>query len=132
MADKFAREEDVDLIISSPAVRARSTAKYFAEALNIPKERVILDERIYGASVRDMLSIINGIDDMFDSVILFGHNPTFSSLASYLDHNFRDYMVTCARVKIEFDAGLWEQISEDTGQAIYHDYPRKYPEMADL
>ena len=132
MADKFSEEEEVDLIISSPAVRARTTAKYFAEAAQIPKERVILDERIYGASVREMLKIINGIDNMYDSVILFGHNPTFSSLASFLDHNFRDYMVTCARVKIVFNVGLWEEISEDSGEVAYHDYPRKYPEMADL
>ena len=132
MADKFAEEEDVDLMISSPAVRARTTAKYFAEAMKMPKERIILEERIYGASVGEMLSIINGIDNMYDSVILFGHNPTFSSLASYLDRGFRDYLVTCARVKIEFNVGLWEQISEDSGEVVDHDYPRKYPEMADL
>ena len=132
MAEKFAAAEKPDLIISSPAERAKKTAFEFQNACSIPEEQFIFNENIYGASVEGMSKIINGISDKYSSVMLFGHNPTFTELAWYLDHNFNDHLVTCARVKIEFDLASWSLIGKNLGRVTDHDFPRKYSEMEDL
>lgn len=132
MAKRFAIEVKHVQVISSPAVRALSTARQFALAMGIPEKEIIQNESIYGAGTSDMLRLIQELDDDWNEVILFGHNPTFTDLAYVLDHSFQDHMVTCARVKIECDVDSWKHISKDIGSVIYHDYPRKYPEMENL
>jgi len=112
---KFAQNHGVDKILSSPAVRALTTAITFAKALGIEEDEVSQNKDIYGASIEEMMAIINGIEDENDTVMLFGHNPTFELLAAELDHNFNQAMVTCARVKIEFDFDSWAHLNGQQG-----------------
>ncbi|NND94752.1 MAG: hypothetical protein HKN45_07775 [Flavobacteriales bacterium] len=132
MSKRFALETKDVVIVSSPAVRALRTAIYFAEALDIENQNIKQVDLIYGASAREMLRLIQSFDDSWESVILFGHNPTFSELANLLDHSFNDHMVTCARVKIACEVKSWTHIIPDIGHVEYHDYPRLYAEMKDL
>ena len=132
MSEKFANEESVDLIISSPAKRAISTAEYYAKALDTDVTEIRQEKLIYESIISELLELVNTLDDSLESVILFGHNPTFSSFASYLDDSFYTDLVTCARVKICFDVDSWSEISADLGTVEHHIYPRMYPEMADL
>lgn len=132
MAKRFASEEEIDLIISSPAERAKLTAIEFQNACSIPVDRFIFNEDIYGASVSAMVKITNAISDDHSSIMLFGHNPTFTELASFFDHNFNDHIVTCARVKVEFELDSWKMVGENLGRVIDHDFPRKYVEMENL
>jgi phosphohistidine phosphatase len=130
MAERFAEDAQIDIIISSPAIRALSTAEAFAEALGI--DRIQAESSIYGAGIREMVHIINSIPNQFESALIFGHNPTFTNLAHHLDHNFNDHLVTCARVKFEFEVDDWGMIGSDSGIAVSHHYPRMYPEMENL
>lgn len=132
MAERFALEVKHVQIISSPAVRALSTAKQFALAMGALEKDILQTDSIYGAGTDDMLKLIQDLDDTCSEVILFGHNPTFTDLAYELDHSFQDHLVTCARVKIECEVDSWTHVSSDIGSVIYHDYPRKYPEMENL
>ncbi len=132
MSKRFALETRDVIIVSSPAARALSTARYFAKAMGIKDQEIIQVALIYGAGAREMLELIQSFDDSWNSVILFGHNPTFSELASLLDNSFQDHMVTCARVKISCDVDSWKHVIPDIGHVDYHDYPRKHPEMKDL
>lgn len=130
MAARFADTESVDLIVSSSANRALTTAQSFAKSLG--HEEIKIEKSIYGAGVHEMIELIVNLPSSLGSVILFGHNPTFSILAQYLDHGFSDHMVTCSLVKIEFEIDSWEMVSQDSGRLVYHHYPRMYDEMKDL
>jgi len=132
MSVKFVQENKVDFVISSPAVRAKTTALCFATALGIDEENIQFEKGIYGAGIAEMIKLINNISNDNDSVIVFGHNPTLSELACQLDHSFNSHLVTCARVKIEFDVDDWSLVGKDSGRVVEHDYPRKYPEMEGL
>jgi len=132
MSKRFAKEYQVDLIITSSAKRARTTAKRFAKALNISGERFKIMPEVYGASNETLMKIINEVDDGYDRVMIFGHNPDLSNLAAYLDANFSTYIVTCARVMLTFEVDSWQEIIQDSGQLVEYDYPRKYPEMENL
>lgn len=118
------KQQPIDLILSSPAVRALTTAQVFAEALNIPSDQIRKVDGIYLASTRSLLNIINGLADEFDRVILFGHNPGITDFANYLADAQIGNMPTCGIVKINFDTDHWSHVSAGTGVLKFFDYPK--------
>src|SRR5215211_6975738 len=60
----------IDLILSSPAKRARKTAKYFEEEFDLDKKDFVLAEKLYEAGVPDFYDTIAQISDKNDSVII--------------------------------------------------------------
>ena len=130
MAEKFKDENiAIDFLLSSTATRAQDTMRYYQSHLGLFEEHTQLERRIYGAGVREMVSVIEDITDDYDTVMIFGHNPTFTDLCSHLDHHFYDDLVTCSRVKVELDIDSWKEIHENCGRVKEHIYPKQFPEM---
>lgn len=126
MGNRFAQKNiPFDAIISSPAIRAKSTAEYFAEQLKYDFDKIIFNENIYEASVRALLQEISEIDDSLNTVLLFGHNPGFSYLAESLTKSEIGDMPTCAIVIIDFKMRSWKDIVAANGTLIDFDYPNK-------
>ena len=73
-----------DLMVSSPANRAISTAKLVAKELGYPQMEIEQNKGIYHAYITDLLKIVQSIDDKHNTVCLFGHNPGFTDLANFL------------------------------------------------
>lgn len=115
-----------DIFISSPAVRALSTAKIFAEKFDISDNQILLDDGIYSRGTKYILNLFKTIDDKHQSVILFGHNPDITSLASYLSGEYFENVPTCGIVSIEFDLDNWEKIEDANGKLLFFDYPKMY------
>jgi phosphohistidine phosphatase len=113
-----------DLIISSPAVRARLTAELIAEQLKYDTDKIVFDEEIYEASVRSLLKVINSIDDKNQTVIIVGHNPTFTYIAESLTKREIGNIPTCGAVQIEFNLNSWKEVSEGTGNLKSFSYPK--------
>lgn len=112
-------------ILSSPAKRALTTAQIFAKHLSIPNKLIQTEERIYEASVQTLLHVINQLNDRFEQVAIFGHNPGFSELASYLSQEDYLNLPTCALVHLEFpDADQWREVSAGTGLIVHFWYPK--------
>jgi phosphohistidine phosphatase len=112
-----------DLIISSPAIRAISTALIFARNLNYSQNAVLIREELYESNVKDYLSVIHQIENAMECVFLFGHNPTISNLAQQLTQLLPMDLPTCAVSGITFDIHDWQQAT--TGKLILFDYPKK-------
>jgi phosphohistidine phosphatase len=113
-----------DLIISSPAVRARLTAELIAEQLKYDTDKIVFNEEIYEASVRSLLKVINSIDDKNQTVIIVGHNPTFTYIAESLTKREIGNIPTCGAVQIEFNLNSWKEVSEGTGTMKSYNYPK--------
>ena len=112
------------LLVSSPAIRALSTAKHFAEIFNIKKKEIQEEPAIYEASSNALLSIINGFQNKYDFIALFGHNPGITNFAIDLcDTNVYD-MPTCGLILIEFPFDDWELVSKGTGEEKLYDFPK--------
>jgi phosphohistidine phosphatase len=75
--------DTIDLAVVSPAKRARTTWDLASAELSHPPQTVI-DDRIYGASVTGLLTIVRELPADARTVVLVGHNPGFEDLASYL------------------------------------------------
>jgi len=102
-----------DLIVSSPAKRAYFTARFFAEAANVPEAAIERNQDIYEASVRDILEIISQLPDQMHVVYLFGHNPTFTDVANRFADDFIDNVPTCGIVHLETSAQRWSEMYEE-------------------
>ncbi len=116
-----------DVMISSPAVRAISTALIFARNTNYYPNNIIIREELYETSVREYLSVIQNIDNRFQSAMVFAHNPTISDFANSLIKALPMDMVTCAIVGISFDTDDWKKVK--TGELFLFDYPKKNEDL---
>lgn len=125
MAKRFiAKNLKPDIIVSSPALRALTTAKYFATGWKLDASRLNTDSSIYEASTKTLLKVINGFDNQFDSIALFGHNPGLTDLLNYLTDEYIANMPTCSTAIIEFPFDEWKLISGNTGNLVLFDYPK--------
>jgi len=113
-----------DIIISSPALRAKKTAEIIAEKTAYSKE-IKFDRNIYEAETQELYKILSMVSDDEYIVFLFGHNPTLNMFAEeYV--NFHDNIPTCGIVEIEFTCSKWADISAKNARLKSFEYPKKY------
>lgn len=116
----------VDLIISSPAKRALTTAKYYAKSLNYSVKNIIRDEKIYLASASELFDIIKSVPDSNKSVMIFGHNPGFTSLNNYLSDVSIDNIPTSAISCINLQIKSWKDLEPGVGKMVFFEFPKMY------
>jgi len=116
-----------DLIVSSPAKRAKTTAKFFAEAYQT--ESIHYEEAIYEANTTTLLKVVNALDDAADTIIMFGHNPGFTDLANELSDADIYNIPTAGMVLMSFPYDTWKMVSRGTGELVFFDYPKNSDEM---
>jgi phosphohistidine phosphatase len=75
--------DPVDLVLCSPAKRARQTWQLASAGLR-PAPPVRQDERVYGASPTELLTVLAELPDEIGSVVLVGHNPGLADLVTIL------------------------------------------------
>lgn len=120
------RNITLDLLVSSSAVRALSTAALVAKELNYPNEKITVQERIYRADVADLLDIVQRLPDTADSVLLIGHNNTITDFANLLSPSQLNEMPTAAVVCLKFNCASWEQIDRANAEFYFYDSPRNH------
>jgi phosphohistidine phosphatase len=113
-----------DLLISSPATRAITTARLFAEELNRHLDEIVLNPHIYEASAWTLLHIVRSLPADPAEVMLFGHNPGISHFAHDLAKCEFDEMATSAAVRIELPAKVWSLIQPGSGKVLRYDSPK--------
>ena len=100
-----------DLLVSSPALRALTTAQLIADEIGYARKDITVDERMYASSADALLAVIRALDKKLDRVMLFGHNPEFTELAHRLSGEIVD-MPTCAVAEFRFDTKKWSDIGK--------------------
>ncbi len=125
MANKL-NELDIlpDLIISSPAKRATTTANTIANTIGY-KKKIEYENKIYESNMITLKNLIKGIDDEYNTVFIVGHNPGLNMLAEELC-GFLKNIATTGIVAINFDCNLWNEISNQNSYLIEYIYPKKY------
>jgi phosphohistidine phosphatase len=104
------RNTSIDLMISSPAVRAYETAKIMAAGLNYPVNKIKIDRKIYDGYYDRILDIIYGTSNEVGSLMIFGHNPTITNLSNLFLHPGIEDMATSCVVCLSFNTDKWEEI----------------------
>jgi len=114
------------LVICSPAVRTRETAEIVLESAKLQIEPRF-DERIYEASLGELVQIVTEIPDDADIAIMIGHNPGFEELLSFLTGEHRR-MPTCALAKIGIGDVSWKDVRAGEGSLEWFIAPKELPE----
>ncbi|MEW6506499.1 MAG: histidine phosphatase family protein [Bacteroidota bacterium] len=122
------KEEKVvpDLIISSPALRAISTAQIFADKFDYPKNKILLEKSIYLSGIKELEAIVQSIPDSHNIVFVFGHNPSITHYANHLGNKFITNIPTCGIVGIGFYEKNWHKVEMGKGKTFRLEFPKKY------
>ncbi len=112
------------LIISSPAVRAWTTAKIVAAEIGYPIEFMQRENDLYLASLDRLLDIVAAQDPGFNNLMLFGHNPGLTDFANYLCPGVTDNVPTAGLLAVEFDTEDWLLYEKPEVQVLRYDYPK--------
>lgn len=120
-----------DILLSSPAKRARSTAKKIAKRIGYPREKIRIVNEIYEGGPDRMLDILKNIPDDPGSIMLFGHNPDITEFANLLSGINIYNIPTCGIVSIHFQTDDWQQVDYKKGELIFFDYPKKISDTPD-
>lgn len=129
MGERLAKRKiAVDVIVSSTAKRALTTAREIAKKLDYPKDKIEQDKRIYESYPSELLEVIHGWDDSRECVMMFGHNPGFTELANQLGTDFIDNVPTCGVVELFFDVKSWKRVGKTKAAKMRFDYPKRVEE----
>jgi len=115
-----------DLIISSPANRAATTARIIASKVKYPLEKIRYSETIYEFSSNALLHYINQFDDSVNKTMVVGHNPALTDLANYFGGEPISNIPTCGVFCVELDISSWTNIFEHCGKLIFFEFPKKH------
>lgn len=108
------------LIISSEAPRALTTATIFADTFGLSKPQT--NAKIYEGNDRELLKVINQFPEQYDKIALVGHNPDIANLLLMLTGQYKD-VPTCTVAAINFEFDEWGAISADTGSLVWYATP---------
>jgi phosphohistidine phosphatase len=103
-------------IISSQAFRALNTAMIFAMNLDYPTAGIEINLNLYGNRARDILEMLKNQEDKFNSLMIFGHNPSISDLCNLLTGADGSDFSTSAAGCIKFQINSWKDLDEKSGK----------------
>ena len=111
-------------IISSPAKRARSTARYFADRFGMDKSDIIIDDNLYYGSEWDYLKCLQVLHENAKAVFVFGHNPTIELVVSKLDNPYHGLVPTCAVFHTQLKTKTWNVNQFNELKLVNHYFPK--------
>ncbi|HSM80734.1 MAG TPA: histidine phosphatase family protein [Nodosilinea sp.] len=113
-----AADQVPDLAITSAALRARTTLELAAAAGQWPCPTAITDD-LYEASIDQVLEVIHQVPDQHQSLMLVGHEPTWSDAVSYFMGGGTVRMPTAALACLEFEVSTWTQVEQGRGTLLW-------------
>ena len=108
------RKLRVDLLLSSPAARARETAALVKESAGLSAE-LLYDERVYEADAARLLEVVTQSAESADALMLVGHNPGMEELLTFLTGEERR-MSTAALACVALDVEKWGKVRARAGR----------------
>ena len=118
------------LIISSPAVRAWTTAKAVAKAIAYPSEFLQRDAQLYLADMDALIDIVEAQENGFNNILVVAHNPGLTNLANHLCPDLTDNLPTSGVVSVTIDSDIWDLRNRKPTTLLLYDYPKRTRETA--
>jgi phosphohistidine phosphatase len=107
---------------SSSANRAQTTARLFLKHLDFSPYRLKVLPELYTFDHKVLRDIIHKMDDDFEDVVIFGHNPAFTQLANaFGDEQFFN-IPTSGLVRLSFENTQWKDCRK--ARTVLHLFPK--------
>ena len=114
-----------DLVLSSPALRARRTAKLVAEALGYPDDAIRLDATLYLAAPEEILALVTVQADTVNCLLVVGHNPGLTEVTNLLLPELElANLPTAGTVVVDCTTERWTEVRNAQRRLVYYDYPK--------
>jgi len=111
-------EQAPDLVVTSSAVRAGETVE-LAMAAGSWACPVEVTRDLYASSPSAVMHLVQAFAGSHDSLLLVGHEPTWSELASALIGGGHVKLPTAALARIDFDVESWAEVEFGAGILIW-------------
>ncbi len=114
----------IDAFIASPALRAYTTAGYFAKAYAKKEKDIVTFPQLYEASTPVFYSVISHTSDAFNTIAIFSHNPGITDFVNSLTNTRIDDMPTCGIYAVHADIEHWKDFESAKKTFWFFDYPK--------
>lgn len=127
IAGKKLREKGImpDIIYSSPANRALTTARMISEELGYPIDKIEIKEKIYESQPSVIFEIIESTPNSINSIMIVGHNPTHTQIFERLYGKRVNALNTCSVFAFEFEIDSWDTILNAEPNFLFLDSPKR-------
>jgi phosphohistidine phosphatase len=127
MARKLKETERSEMsFISSPAFRALETAIIFAGEFGIDPEQIMISSNLYyKMNYRYLQELLTHMNEKTYTMIMFGHNPSFTEIAAVLCMEGCEFIPKSGIVGITFDIDDWNEITQHSGKLEYDLKPER-------
>ena len=119
------KDNHPQVIISSPANRALSTAKIVAVQIGVSESEIGSEKRVYEANIFTLMYLLQETSNDIDCLLLVGHNPGMSGLVNTLSRQKVAPIPTCALIQLELEIDSWEELAPECANLIGVDVPKK-------
>jgi phosphohistidine phosphatase len=115
---------EIDLFVSSPAKRAKKTAKMFMKEFDEKEKKLLLEPALYEGSVTDFYKTIENLDDKEKHVAVFAHNPGITEFVNSLECSPVYNMPTCAVFALKIKTKNWKEFQQAEKEFLFFDSPK--------
>jgi phosphohistidine phosphatase len=109
----------IDRFISSPALRAKTTAEIFAAAYDRKKKEIQFVPSLYNASSESFKAAISSFDDFCDCIAIFSHNPGITEFASSLTNTHIENMPTSSVFAVRSPIDSWKDFDQGKKEFLF-------------
>ena len=113
----------IDAFVSSPARRAKKTAELFYETYKA-QDDIIFISALYHAPAEIFFDVIKEVDDKFDTIAVFAHNPGITYFVNQLTAVRIDNMPTCAVFAVTINCSSWKDFAKAKKDFLFFDYSK--------
>ncbi|GAC1418388.1 MAG: phosphohistidine phosphatase SixA [Flavisolibacter sp.] len=114
----------IDHFLSSPAKRAKKTARYMAEEFGFHKDDIELVDQLYLATSSAFQECLININNKYQIVALVSHNPGITEFANNLTTVRIEDMPTCGVLGVQADTESWQYFESAEKKFLFFDYPK--------
>jgi len=114
-----------ELLLASPASRARNTALIMSKSWGVRAENLQIVDALYMAYHSDIEDVVAGVSSAVMSLAIFGHNPSFTTYANSFLELPLDNLPTAGIVIVTLESENWREIGRKYVKETYVDYPKR-------
>jgi len=107
----FKKNIRIDQFVSSPALRAKTTAELFVTEYHRKQKEILFVPSLYHAGPETFYEVISKLNDAYDHVALFSHNPGITDFADSLTDNQISHMPTCSVFAVTTVINSWKDFT---------------------
>jgi phosphohistidine phosphatase len=115
----FKKKIPIDKFVSSPAVRAKTTAELFVSEYDLKVKEILFIPSLYSASPENFTELVETLDDACHSIALFSHNPGITEFAGSLTPTPIDHMPTCSVFAVNAPVDSWKDFEESEKSFLF-------------